>query len=332
MPGFSEVARYGRTRGRGIGSGLFEHTEPLVLEARPDAEVAIERARLGAISIGRVTSTGHTVGVREPVGLTLLVPASGRMGCTVRGETLQAARGEALFHSPNRRSTHVAPSTDARFVGIPVVIPEAEIRIAAERVGVSSAAQSGFDAFALKLSAQTQPQVAELLQMTEVLCSGLSRGAPGFASEAVRSSWAALLTESLMEILQLCQGDVPRTSSRSQSMVRIARRAREYMNDNTAAVHTVADVARAQGISLRSLQLACREILDLTPNELLTEVRLERARRALLSEDGAGSVAEAAFTHGANHLGRFAQKYRERFGESPSETLSRRQQRGRKEN
>lgn len=324
MPGFTEVARYGRSRGKGVGGGLFEHVEPLVFDARPDAEVAVERARLGALSVGRVTSTGHTVGVREPVGLTLLVPASGQITCTVRGDSISAGQGEALLHSPNRRTTRVIPSATASFIGIPIVIPEAELQIAAERAGVSRAGQAAFDSFAMRLCAATQPQVAELLQMVQVLCSGLSRGAPGLDGDAVKLSWGHLLTESLVEILQLSQGDALRTFSGSQGMVRIAQQARAYMNDNLAEVHTVADVARAQGISLRSLQLACREILDMTPNELLNGVRLEKARRALLSDENTVSVADVAFALGANHLGRFAQRYRERFGETPSETLARR--------
>jgi AraC-like DNA-binding protein len=49
---------------------------------------------------------------------------------------------------------------------------------------------------------------------------------------------------------------------------------------------------------------------------------LDAAREALISGRGQISVSEVALEHLFHHLGRFAAAYRQRFGESPSETLA----------
>jgi AraC-like DNA-binding protein len=59
----------------------------------------------------------------------------------------------------------------------------------------------------------------------------------------------------------------------------------------------------------------------------IRNARFQRARKALLrAEPGEGITAIAARS-GFAHLGRFSVEYRQRFGESPSETLKRRPKR-----
>lgn len=89
---------------------------------------------------------------------------------------------------------------------------------------------------------------------------------------------------------------------------------------------TAADLARAAGVSLRSLQDGFGEHLGVTPMTYLRNVRLARAQEDLLAcEPGARSpVTEIAYRWGFGHVPRFASQYRERFGESPSDTLRRR--------
>jgi transcriptional regulator GlxA family with amidase domain len=54
----------------------------------------------------------------------------------------------------------------------------------------------------------------------------------------------------------------------------------------------------------------------------LKKHRLDEARRLLQSGDGQGlNVTDIAFATGFLHPSKFAQDYRERFGETPSATL-----------
>lgn len=105
---------------------------------------------------------------------------------------------------------------------------------------------------------------------------------------------------------------------------RVVRAACDLMSGHLAEPLTVADVAEAAGISVRSLQEGFRRELGCTPTEWLREQRLLACRSALT--DGAPTthtVTGIALDHGFLHLGRFSVAYRRRFGESPSRTLSR---------
>nr|WP_255618379.1 helix-turn-helix domain-containing protein [Roseibaca sp. Y0-43] len=79
--------------------------------------------------------------------------------------------------------------------------------------------------------------------------------------------------------------------------------------------------AQAAGVGVRALQKAFRECLDTTPGAWLLQLRLRRARAALLAADDGTSVTSVAHDNGLDHLGRFARHYGEAFGEAPSETL-----------
>jgi AraC-like DNA-binding protein len=102
------------------------------------------------------------------------------------------------------------------------------------------------------------------------------------------------------------------------------RRAQDFMAANAERAISMAEIAAASGVSLRSLQDAYRKSRDMTLGEGLLSLRLERLRDGLIEGDGTMSVADAAFSAGFGHLGRAAAAYRMRYGEMPSETLRRR--------
>jgi AraC-like DNA-binding protein len=85
----------------------------------------------------------------------------------------------------------------------------------------------------------------------------------------------------------------------------------------------IAEIAIALGVSTRHLQAGFRRHLGRTPQAFLTDCRLELVRRKLLERVPDRSVTAAALECGFSNLGEFAGKYRERFGEKPSETLRR---------
>ncbi|MGV1793417.1 AraC family transcriptional regulator [Rhizobium sp. A37_96] len=102
------------------------------------------------------------------------------------------------------------------------------------------------------------------------------------------------------------------------------RRAQDFMEAHAERPIAMAEIAKASGGSLRSLQNAYRNAKGMTLSDGLQALRLTRFRSNLLACGGAGSVAEAAFAAGLGHLGRAAAAYRDCFGETPSETLRRR--------
>jgi AraC-like DNA-binding protein len=86
---------------------------------------------------------------------------------------------------------------------------------------------------------------------------------------------------------------------------------------------SVADAARRQGITARTLQRAFARWRTYTPREFMRRVRFERARERLRSAATHERVTDVAVSLGFDQLGQFSVDYRRRFGESPSTTLRR---------
>lgn len=86
---------------------------------------------------------------------------------------------------------------------------------------------------------------------------------------------------------------------------------------------SIADLARHCGVAERTLNQHFRAFFGLSPGRYLRRLRFTAAREALLAGEPGISVTEIAERFGFNHLGRFAEHYRKRFGESPSTTLRR---------
>ncbi|HSV54271.1 MAG TPA: AraC family transcriptional regulator [Burkholderiaceae bacterium] len=98
-------------------------------------------------------------------------------------------------------------------------------------------------------------------------------------------------------------------------------RAIDYMHTHANADLMLADVAQAAGVGMRALTRGFERQLGISPMRYLQQCRLERARADLL--DARSSVTETAYRWGFGNLGDFAARYRERYGEKPSETLRR---------
>jgi AraC-like DNA-binding protein len=87
--------------------------------------------------------------------------------------------------------------------------------------------------------------------------------------------------------------------------------------DPSAELSSV-DLADRVGVSVRALQQEFRDVLGVSPSAYVRGVRLDRVHQELLR--GGESVTDVAARWGFFHPGRFAQQYRERFGEAPSQT------------
>lgn len=97
----------------------------------------------------------------------------------------------------------------------------------------------------------------------------------------------------------------------------------EIMRSSPAEPWTVAELAAAVSVSVRSLQEGFRRSLGTTPMAYLRGLRLQKVREELLAAaPGTTSVTEVAMRWGFVHLERFAADYRRQFSERPSATVS----------
>jgi AraC-like DNA-binding protein/tetratricopeptide (TPR) repeat protein len=102
---------------------------------------------------------------------------------------------------------------------------------------------------------------------------------------------------------------------------RDVKKAVDLLRGDISRPWRIADIARLCGVGRRTLEKHFRRFAGCAPLEFLLAERLERARRKLVRAPPDTSVTEIAVECGFNHPGRFALAYRDRYGESPSETL-----------
>jgi AraC-like DNA-binding protein len=92
-----------------------------------------------------------------------------------------------------------------------------------------------------------------------------------------------------------------------------------YMRSRLCAPMALEDLARAAGVSVRSLNMLCQRHHGQSPMVLLRNMRLDAVHARLVAQPGV-SVTDIALEYGFGHLGRFSQYYSSRFGEQPRRT------------
>ena len=102
------------------------------------------------------------------------------------------------------------------------------------------------------------------------------------------------------------------------------RKAMDYIQQHIHANISLTAVAREVGVTPRTLQNGFNHFLNQTPSGYVQSLRLNLAYEALQQANPKQqSVTEILLDQGINDAGRFAQLYKRRFGELPSETLRR---------
>jgi AraC-like DNA-binding protein len=102
----------------------------------------------------------------------------------------------------------------------------------------------------------------------------------------------------------------------------VVRRAIDLMHAHPETPWGTVELARATGVSARALQKAFQRSGRPPPMTYLRHLRLHKARAELAAHRPNELTVTAVASHwGFLHLSRFAEQYRQLFGESPSETL-----------
>ena len=101
----------------------------------------------------------------------------------------------------------------------------------------------------------------------------------------------------------------------------VVRRAIDLMHAHPETPWGTVHLARATGVSARALQKAFQRAGQPPPMTYLRRLRLLKARAELAAIARTNTVTAVATHWGFLHLSRFAEQYRQLFGESPSETL-----------
>jgi AraC-like DNA-binding protein len=105
---------------------------------------------------------------------------------------------------------------------------------------------------------------------------------------------------------------------------RDVKRAIDYIHASLEKPLTIADFAAAAGVPGTTLFKHFRDGNGISPMRYVRNQRFHKVHRELRNADRGAHVTEIASRWGFAHLGRFAVEYRLRFGESPSQTLAKR--------
>lgn len=98
---------------------------------------------------------------------------------------------------------------------------------------------------------------------------------------------------------------------------------RNYVLDHPMHCPSIDELSALCLISRKSLYNIFARELNITPNQFVRQLKMERIYHDLCIKKSAKNITEIAFRYGFTSLGRFAAEYRKQFGELPSETLRR---------
>ncbi|EGU61148.1 AraC family transcriptional regulator [Vibrio nigripulchritudo ATCC 27043] len=115
---------------------------------------------------------------------------------------------------------------------------------------------------------------------------------------------------------------VDATKSMPAIRPRHVRIAQSYIDAHLSEDITAERLAGVAGVSVRSLYGGFRDFLGISPMQYLRNLRMEKVHLELQGGQ-AQSVTGVAMKWGFSHMGRFSVEYKNRYGESPSESLRR---------
>jgi AraC-like DNA-binding protein len=293
--------------------------------ARPKAACGAEVSpiRVRAASCGKVAlstfSFGSNVDI-EPKGLegAILVTTAvrGRAGMAVDGQVFTAAGG----------STFISQEEDR-----PVFLydPDTEVlKLRFERRRMEEACMKMYDCLPSAPlhfdSIMALPQATQRWQaLLRFVVASVNAVDELAANPLATAGTEELLMLTLLSIqphnYHASRGAKVRTVSPRQFRLAI-----DYIHEHLDADITLTDIAGAAGCSIRSLARTFQQAGDTSPMQYLQRQRLQRIRSELVRAQSADkNIAEIAYRWGCRHLGEFNRKYRECFGETPSETRQR---------
>jgi AraC-like DNA-binding protein len=248
------------------------------------------------------------------------IPLSGVTEIECDGQTTQLVPGQSALVAP-RRSLRVLWSADCE--QLLVRIPNSLMRAAA--AGNSQLQRSSRNSRSLvaPLTVMRGIQAKRWnLQVQSILDTvsqdgGADAAHPAWLDYSETGLALYLLTLQASAIDGIGETHARPSGGRNDPMAMAERFARSRL----CAPLALEDLAKAAGVSARTLHVHCKREFNVGPIEWLRQLRLDEARE-MLQRSGTAHVTEIAMSCGFGHLGRFAAYYRKRFGELPRDTAA----------
>jgi AraC-like DNA-binding protein len=171
------------------------------------------------------------------------------------------------------------------------------------------------------------PKEADGRRMAATIDALFALGAypePGASIQALARQLEEQLIYDLARALNAARyGDCHREARRVAQVQGLMRRAEDYLRANLSEPFNLNDLAAVTGVSHRMLQLQFRNIYGVTPQVWFRCMKLNAIHRELRQSRGTSKrISDIAMRWGFLHFGRFAEEYRQLFGERPRDTLA----------
>ncbi len=278
------------------------------------APFELRHARLCRMEIG-LGCYGATVEVektrKSSDAYLIQFPLTAPFSVTLNGQTYRVIADQGVI---------ISPAHHVHRTGVPgwillLKVPCDQIRISMEkRVGQLTSGPIVFepmiDAFATEL-------LQYGLLVVDAIDRGIAKNGNAVAQVLEAGFIELLLSHQPHNYSHVLHEETSSPRSNRMHMVQ------QYVESHLAEPLTVEQLARVAGCSVRSLQSSFLDLCKMSPMEFVRMHRLARARQMLESSEPDNTVNTVALRTGHAQLSRFAASYKQRFGESPSETLRR---------
>lgn len=220
---------------------------------------------------------------------------------------------DSMMRHGHESSNHQHSSAPTHWANMSVALPDLE----ALSTGIA-----GRNVMPSRMSFIVKPQAASLARLKKLhaVVAGAAEDNIGILEHP---ETANALEQSLIEAAVEClagSGGQVETPAQYRHAV-IMRRFRELIEANAERPLYLPEVCSHLAVSHRALSYCCQEHLGMAPKRYFLLRRLWLARRALRDACPGTSVTQIAMRYGFWEFGRFAVRYREMFGETPSATL-----------
>lgn len=303
--------------GRHIGRVLLPHSCKVISERAARERAVFHHASLSDISVNYLRyGTEATVNVDQLGFFLIEIPLSGSSETQYGKASVSTHVGVGAVVSPYRQfSTRWNAECSKLLIKINRLALEQHL---ATMLGRDL--QSPLE-FEMGIDLQT-PERVSLLNMVQWLVGELDNPlslvhqAPmGYAQYEQMLMWVLLNTQPNNYSAELAA----RKPTAAPHYVHCVE---EYLNAHSAEAITLSQLVEVSGVSGRTLLEGFRRYKGTSPMKYLKSLRMERVHQELKAADPSRQkVTEIALAWGFTQLGKFSVEYKQRFGESPSDTL-----------
>ncbi|NTH16766.1 AraC family transcriptional regulator [Agrobacterium rhizogenes] len=302
----------------GLSEALSTQASPVVVEATASQTMSFhcEFVSAGSVTFGLATYEGYFQCKRDADLFRLFIPFQGSASFTVGGKVFESRPGYGFISDGERPG-------EVRFAGsrqhLAVILTQNEIcNRLTEILEIPVSGNLNFCPHIDLISGSGRV----LQDLAAATFNGMTwNGALRQSPLALSNLTSAIVNLILETVPHRFSDELARTAPSPSP--RHVKRAIDFMQANLSHPISLADIAAACHVSVRSLHKGFREFKLTTPVAYLQHLRLEAAHRDLQQAPAGLTVAAIALKWGFTHMGRFAADYKLRFGRSPSQTLRR---------